>query len=591
MGKEIKKNTSKDKSESRDYTFMDFFCGAGGFSEGFRQQGFKPVRGIDSWQPAINTHNLNFGLNDEKKNILDFEIDEEIEVLEDTDIIIGSPPCVSFSMANKAGKADKSLGIRLIESFLRVVAVKKHKKDSILKAWYMENVPNSKNFVQKTYTFEDLNLSDWAKKNGLQETKIALNVQDNGDILNSNNYGSPQKRERFICGEFIERDKKNNIINEEFIRPIKTHNIDNQIVLEDIRANIPNPIKNKEDNHQIEDPNYPSLKFPLSDLTDHFYDSGLYQMEWEQAQRAKQNHPFMGTMSFPENEKKPSRTVMATRGGSTRESIIYKSEYNRSGHGEYRLPTIREIATVMGFPYVFNFTGTESTKWKQIGNAVCPHMSFALGKALKTKLDKKSVVNHDDIDFKLLIQNNLENDNFNNLNTYKEKKFNKPPSRRKGSKFRRHFFKGGNMTVTLMNHSAIDKTITAGEDWFIFVFLGSGKNFRELPIKEDIFKDIKEFINNKLPNIYKKFLTESETLCQNIPSSTLIQKLYEDNNRDSEYLDLETFFKKGSELIMKYKDSHNADNLIQQDILKEKGNIPLFQLLSLYLISLYKSRF
>ncbi len=100
-----KEDALREETSNNCFTFMDFFCGAGGFSEGFRQQGFKPVRGIDAWQPAINTHNLNFGLNDETKNILDFEVDEEIEKLEDTDIIIGSPPCVSFSMANKAGKA------------------------------------------------------------------------------------------------------------------------------------------------------------------------------------------------------------------------------------------------------------------------------------------------------------------------------------------------------------------------------------------------------------------------------------------------------------------------------------------------------
>lgn len=573
---------------------MDFFCGAGGFSEGFRQQGFKPIRGIDSWKPAINTHNLNFGLNDEVKDILDFEIDDEIEKLEDTDIIIGSPPCVSFSMANKAGKADKGLGIRLIEAFLRVVAIKKHKKGSILKAWYMENVPNSKNYVQKTYSFEDLNLSNWAEHNGIDKDSIALNVQDYGNVLNSNNYGSPQKRERFICGEFIKRDDNENIISEEFLEPEKTHNTDTQIVLGDIRRNIPSPLQNENDKTEIIDPNYPSLKFPMFELIDHFYDSGIYQMEWEQAQRAKQNHPFMGAMSFPENEEKPSRTVMATRGGSTRESLIYKSEYKRSGHGEYRLPTIREVATLMGFPYVFNFTGPESTKWKQIGNAVCPHMSFALAKTLKQKLDKDNVVEHDNIDFSLLIDNNhkenLDKVKFNNLNTYKEKVYNKPPSRRTGSKFRRHFFKGGNMTVSFMNHSAVDKSIKAGDDWLIFVFLGSGKNFQEISIKNDIYKDIEKFISNKLPNEYQSFIKECKKLCQNIPSSSLLQKLYEDDNRDSEYLDLETFFKEGSILIQKYRDNNNADNLIKQDILEEKENIPLFQVLSLYLISLYRTK-
>jgi hypothetical protein len=53
------------------------------------------------------------------------------------------PACVSFSSSNQCGNADKSLGINLIEVFLRIVAVKKHQKNSQLKAWFMENVANS----------------------------------------------------------------------------------------------------------------------------------------------------------------------------------------------------------------------------------------------------------------------------------------------------------------------------------------------------------------------------------------------------------------------------------------------------------------
>ena len=37
----------------------DFFCGAGGFSEGFRQNGFDIVFALDNWKPAIETHHLN----------------------------------------------------------------------------------------------------------------------------------------------------------------------------------------------------------------------------------------------------------------------------------------------------------------------------------------------------------------------------------------------------------------------------------------------------------------------------------------------------------------------------------------------------
>ena len=51
-----------------------------------------------------------------------------------------------------------------------------------------------------------------------------------------------------------------------------------------------------------------------------------------------------------------------------------------------------------------------------------------------------------------------------------------------------------------------------------------------------------------------------------------------------------TFFKKGSNLIQKYRDNFNADSLVSQNILKEKENIPLFKLLSMYLISYYRSK-
>ena len=83
-------------------TVIDFFCGAGGFSEGFRQQGFEIIKGVDHWIPAVQTFNHNFGLNDEPRNILDYwESIDLINDLPDSDVIIGSPPCVSFSNFQK----------------------------------------------------------------------------------------------------------------------------------------------------------------------------------------------------------------------------------------------------------------------------------------------------------------------------------------------------------------------------------------------------------------------------------------------------------------------------------------------------------
>src|SRR6266478_7766797 len=136
---------------------LDLFCGAGGFSEGFRLAGCRIVCGVDHWKPAVDTFNCNFRLQGQPTNILKFERNvQAIEQLPDTDIIIGSPPCVSFSYSNKLGNADKTEGLRLIKVFFSIIAVKRFKPKSRLVAWYMENVPNAIKWLPESYTFADL---------------------------------------------------------------------------------------------------------------------------------------------------------------------------------------------------------------------------------------------------------------------------------------------------------------------------------------------------------------------------------------------------------------------------------------------------
>ena len=232
----------------------------------------------------------------------------------------------------------------------------------------MENVPNSQNFIEESYTFSDLDLDEWAKSQGINPQKVAIRAKNNGGILNSDDYGSAQVRKRFVCGEFIPTG--------EFPYPNIT-NSENKVTLNRIFEDFPKPLS-KIGNKRIQDPNYPGETIDSKELRDHFYDSGIYQVQWQKARDAKQNHPYMGKMSFPENMEKPSRTIMATMSASTREAIIYKSELNRKGDGEYRTPTIREAAIIMGFPINYQFYGNESTKWRLVGNAVCVQLSYAL---------------------------------------------------------------------------------------------------------------------------------------------------------------------------------------------------------------------
>lgn len=508
----------------RKLRVIDFFCGAGGFSEGFRQLGYEIIYGFDHWKPAVDTYNHNFSLNCEVKNILDFKHSvDEIENLPNTEIIIGSPPCVSFSSSNKSGNADKSLGVELTETFLRIVAVKKHQPNSVLKAWFMENVVNSKRYLQTAYTFKDLGLTQWANKNRISPLKIAIDLYDNTTIINSADYGSFQARKRVISGEIIKKGK--------LIIPKTTHSEDGldgkekYLTIGKMKKNFPHPFTKKSDK-KIIDPQY-QLQIQQNQLTDHFYDTGIYKVEWKFSKYWKTNHPFMGKMSFPENENKPSRTITATKIANSRESIIYKSELNRVDDGEYRLPTIREAAIIMGFPITYQFIGADNSKWRLVGNAVCSSVSRAFAKMVIEDLRHTIPKN-------LVLNNEPNIEGVINLNTYKLKVFDKPPVKNQGSRFRRHVIKDGNLTVTLSNYDIEKNAKSAEGKWFTSIQYGTGKGFPIQKINDKFYKNIEELIKEyKGGKDFLKYINNG--FSEKIGNAKELQKLYELQKSNSKY--------------------------------------------------------
>jgi len=555
-------------------TVIDFFCGAGGFSEGFRQKGFKILNGYDNWQPAINTFNHNFKTKSTTKNILDFkESIEEIDFLPNTDVIIGSPPCVSFSSSNISGKADKESGVILTKIFLRIVAVKKYQKNSILKAWYMENVANSRNYLADYYTFNDLGLGSWAKKNKLSPNKKAIILKDNQPLINSADYGSYQSRKRAISGEIISKEKL--IIPNPTNSNLENDKLPNWKTLGSLIDRFPSPIS-KESKKIIQDPIYDSIKINQNQLTDHFYDSGLYKSEWRQSREHKINHYCMGKMAFPESQDKPSRTITATKSGTSREAIIYKSEYVRKGNGEYRSPTVREASSIMGFPFTFQFLGSPNNKWRLIGNAVCPSVSRAFASELLRQLGieiPKSLV--------LVTTPNING--VENLNDFKQNEFNKQPLRVKNSRFRRHPLKAGNLTVTLSNFD-IEKNSKTENQWFTSIQYGTGEGFKNQKIDDGFYKIIEPIIEKEKEGInFIKIINNG--FSEKIGSAKDLQIMYENQISDKELLEPTELVEKVSEIIAKLKLKDQF--LIQNDkaIFKNKEKIPKKQLFALYAIN------
>lgn len=115
-------------------TFVDFFAGAGGFSEGFLQAStdttdFDFLLASDINENCELTHlvryNYQLGLKTKflRKSISDDDfIDQLLENLEgqSVDVICGGPPCQSFSLAGRRRKHDRKDD--LFSSYLRVIA-------------------------------------------------------------------------------------------------------------------------------------------------------------------------------------------------------------------------------------------------------------------------------------------------------------------------------------------------------------------------------------------------------------------------------------------------------------------------------------
>lgn len=471
----------------------DFFCGGGGFSEGFREAGFDIVFAVDKWKPAVETHHANhpecntINRDVEELSLLDYK--EFNEKIPDTEVIIGSPPCVAFSNSNKSGKGDKSLGIRLFEAYLRIVYRKLYKQNSILKYWVLENVPNLEKYLKASYTAQDLGINE---SYGVPLDKVLIVKSESSKIYNSKNYGVASSRRRYICGNFPEPCKT--IMDERDMVPLKK-------ILNILKEPLEDDTNEKNNNVLIKD-FYNGFKMKRIEITDHHYIQIIPQFQWEKAKIAKLDKGYMGKMSFPENVNKPSRTVMATMSFSSRESMIF--EYGRNN---YRAPTIREVASLMSFPLDYKFYGSSlESKYRLVGNAVPPKMSFAIAKKISEMenlvVPKYKRINHDN-----------QITNFVNFN-FKEiiKKEEKAKSNKARYKYHIPYLIINSYRVELTNHKS--DFVNEKYTWDVEIHKGQGKKAKiftpnikeinkllELDLIQELDDYIQDYYNINLRNI------------------------------------------------------------------------------------------
>ncbi len=328
---------------------IDLYSGIGGWTLGMKLNGIEHMYSYEWNKDSNYTHNMNFGTDTGEIDIrkLDFET---LPKPGSIDFVVGSPPCTQFSYANKGGGGNLEDGLVDMYQFLCVIEYLKPKY------WAMENVPRVKNILEKILN-EDSKLKRFKKLFNYLE------------VVDSSEYGVPQKRKRMIAGNFPY----------ELFDAYKGYTTNKTLgdVINALNESI------------VVDPIY-GYKISNSEITDHIIEDSLNYEELRLNQESKSYHPIYNGMSFPEKLDRPARTITSTCTRVSRESLIIKNGV------DFRRLTVRERGMLMGFPITYQFYGKNyNSKLKMIGNAIPPVVTYYLFQSmLEIPVEELTLIAH-----------------------------------------------------------------------------------------------------------------------------------------------------------------------------------------------------
>jgi len=192
---------------------ISLFSGAGGFDIGIENAGFTTSVLVELDPSCCDTLRQNFPntpvLEGDICSISTSEILQVARLMPlEAALVVGGPPCQSFSLAGKRQGLDDERGMLLLE-FIRVV------REALPKAFIMENVKGMVNWDGGRAM--DAILEELNKPILFNDKKYTYEITYR--VLNSADYGVPQFRERVII--------VGNRIGRKFDFPKPTHGLKN----------------------------------------------------------------------------------------------------------------------------------------------------------------------------------------------------------------------------------------------------------------------------------------------------------------------------------------------------------------------------
>lgn len=335
------------------HSFVSLYAGAGGLDCGFVEAGFRPLWANDFDADAVDTYRENLGAHAVHGDIA--ELRAQLLGMQ-PDLVIGGPPCQGFSVAGHLRPDDPRS--QHVWTFLDVV------EELQPRAFVMENVKNLAVNPRWSGLMGELR--------GAAESSYKVEVW----VLNASHYGVPQARERmFMVGI---RDRLPT-------KPPTTTEAKQPTVREALEQ-------------------HPGLGEPGND-------SICTALVTPARNPVLRPSPYAGLLFNGKgralNLDAPAPTLPATMGGN-RTPII--DQHQLEGRAEenwvigyhrrlmagrspvkkvpkrMRRLTVEEAAILQAFPSWWKFSGGQSSRFRQIGNAVPPLLAQAVAEQVAADL-------------------------------------------------------------------------------------------------------------------------------------------------------------------------------------------------------------
>lgn len=358
----------------KQYNIIDLFAGVGGLSYGFSNV---PQFNIIAANEIEKDISIAYKLNHPEVNMLNCDINSLTEdVLEEAlngkkvDIVVGGPPCQSYSTLGKRKMDDRA---NLFMQYKRVLKILQPK------AFVFENVvgilsmDKGNLFKQVQAEFEDL----------------GYNLQY--QVLDAVNFGVPQHRERVILVGF----KGDN----NFVYPAATHGegLKPYVSLKDAIGDLPVLKSGEKKTNYASEATNEFLEFVRKNTSDIVEEhsapkNGAHLVKIMEALKDGQSKDDLPEDIRPKSGygntyaklwwEKPSTTITRNFACPSSSRCIHPRDS--------RAMSIREGARLQSFPDNYKFYGADGMKRLEIGNAVPPLLSMAIAKQMLEALNKEA---------------------------------------------------------------------------------------------------------------------------------------------------------------------------------------------------------